>query len=278
MSFKIVVDSCCELPEPYKSAPNTEFVPLGISVGDYHIMDDETFNQAEFLQKVREYDGVPKSACPSPDRYMRAFDCDYDDIYVITLTAKLSGSYNSALLGRNLYFDEKGKRNIHVFDSESASGGEAQVAMTAWKYAEQGLPFEEVVKKTEAFRDNMKTYFILDSLEALRKNGRMSNVKAMVASTLNIKPVMGGDHGLIELRGQAIGMKKAIIKMIEIMEKEATNPGERSLVITHCNCSERAHVVRDMILKKIPFKDSLIMDTNGISSLYASDGGFIVTC
>ena len=83
MSFKIVVDSCCELPEPYKSAPNTEFVPLGISVGDYHIMDDETFDQAEFLQKVREYEGCPKSSCPSPDRYMRAFDCDYDDVYVL---------------------------------------------------------------------------------------------------------------------------------------------------------------------------------------------------
>ena len=278
MSFKIVVDSCCELPEPYKSAPNTEFVPLGISVGDYHIMDDETFNQAEFLQKVREYEGFPKSSCPSPDRYMRAYDCEYDDIYVVTLSSHLSGSHNSALLGKNLYIEEKGKKNIHIFDSESASGGEAQIAMTAWKYAEQGLPFEEVVEKTEAFRDNMKTYFILDSLEALRKNGRMSNVKAMVATTLNIKPVMGGVKGIIELRGQAIGMKKAIIKMIDIIAKEATNPEERSLVITHCNCPERAQVVRDMILKKIPFKDSLVMDTNGISSLYASDGGFIVTC
>lgn len=278
MSFKIVVDSCCELPEPYKSAPNTEFVPLGISVGDYHIMDDETFNQAEFLQKVREYEGCPKSSCPSPDRYLRAYDCEYDDIYVVTLSSHLSGSYNSALLGKNLYHEEKGEKNIHIFDSESASGGEAQVAMTAWKYASQGLPFEEVIEKTEEFRDNQKTYFILDSLEALRKNGRMSNVKAMVATTLNIKPVMGGVHGVIELRGQAIGMKKAFIKMIEIMMKEATNPEERHLVITHCNCAERAQVVRDMILKKIPFKDSLVMDTNGISSLYASDGGIIVTC
>ena len=114
--------------------------------------------------------------------------------------------------------------------------------------------------------------------------GRELDFKALAAASGNksaelvhLKEVQGLT-GYIRGGCSPIGMKKAFVKMIEIMMKEATDPENRHLVITHCNCPERAHVVRDMILKKIPFKDSLIMDTNGISSLYASDGGIIVTC
>ncbi len=100
MSYKIVVDSCCELPEELKGDPRFEIVPLGIEVGDWHIQDDAGFNQAEFLKKVAECPTCPRSSCPSPDRYKQSFDCDADHIYVVTLSANLSGSHNSAVLGK----------------------------------------------------------------------------------------------------------------------------------------------------------------------------------
>ena len=103
MSYKIVVDSCCELPEELKGDPRFEIVPLGIEVGDWHIQDDAGFNQAEFLKKVAECPTCPRSSCPSPDRYKQSFDCDADHIYVVTLSANLSGSHNSAVLGKNMY-------------------------------------------------------------------------------------------------------------------------------------------------------------------------------
>ena len=123
----------------------------------------------------------------------------------------------------------------------------------------------------------MPTSFVLDNLETLRKNGRLSGVKALVASTLSIKPVMGADTGEIIQLGQAVGIKKALAKMAEIVAKEALSPEEKTLMITHCNCPERAESVREMILSRIKVKDTLIMDTKGVSSMYANDGGVIVT-
>lgn len=169
MSYKIVVDSCCELPEELKGDPRFEIVPLGIEVGDWHIQDDAGFNQAEFLKKVAECPTCPRSSCPSPDRYKQSFDCDAEHIYVVTLSANLSGSHNSAVLGKNLYEEKHNDKKIHVVDSKSASCGEAQIALKAMELEEQGLSFEEIVKRLEDFRDEMNTYFVLNNLETLRK-------------------------------------------------------------------------------------------------------------
>ena len=277
MSYKIVVDSCCELPEELKGDPRFEIVPLGIEVGDWHIQDDAGFNQAEFLKKVAECPTCPRSSCPSPDRYKQSFDCDAEHIYVVTLSANLSGSHNSAVLGKNLYEEKHNDKKIHVVDSKSASCGEAQIALKAMDLEEQGLSFEEIVKRLEDFRDEMNTYFVLNNLETLRKNGRLTGVKALVASTLNIKPVMGATaEGTIIQLGQAIGFKKALQKLADTVVQGTKNPQKKCLMITHCNNPAKAESVRQMILEKVQFADSRILDTAGISSMYANDGGIII--
>ncbi len=278
MSYKIVVDSCCDLPEEYRKDPRFEVVPLGLEVGDYHIMDDENFNQKEFLEKVATSDQCPKSACPSPDRYMRAYTTDAEDVYVVTLSSHLSGSYNSAILGKEIYHEELGDKNIYVADSLSAACGETQIALKAMELAESGLSFEEVIPLLETYRDRMNTYFVLDNLDTLRKNGRLSGMKAFVASTLNVKPIRAGNHGDIVQRGQGVGIKKALIKMTELVVRETEHPEEKRLMISHCNCFERAMVVKDMIMAKAPFQDVIVVDTAGVASMYANDGGIVVTC
>ena len=147
MSFKIVVDSCCELPEEYLQDPRFEIVPLGLEVGDYRIQDDESFDQAEFLKKVAESPQCPRSACPSPEKFREAYCTEAEHVYAITLSSHLSGSYNSAVLGMNLYREKYGKKQIHVVDSESASCGETQIVKKLVELEEQGLPFEEIVKQ-----------------------------------------------------------------------------------------------------------------------------------
>ena len=277
MSFKIIVDSCCELPEEYLQDDRFEIVPLELEVGEYRVADDEHFDQAEFLKKVAEYPKCPKSACPSPDRFREAYRTEAEHVYVITLSSHLSGSYNSAVLGMNLYREKYGKKQIHVIDSESASCGETQIARKLVELEEAGLPFEEIVKQIEAFRSNVHTYFVLDNLETLRKNGRLTGVKALVASTLSIKPIMAGDKGNIIQRGQSVGMKKALRRMAEIVLEEAGDTKDRVLMITHCNAPDRAETVKKLLMEKADFKDCLIMDTRGVSSMYANDGGVIVT-
>ena len=278
MSFKIVVDSCCDLPADLKKDSRIQVVPLILQIDDHVIVDDETFDQADYLAKVAASENCAKTACPSPELYMEAYDCDADDIYVVTLSSKLSGSYNSALLGKNLYHEERGEKNIYIADSLSACCGETQIALKAIELAESGLSFEEVVEKLEVFRDEMNTYFVLDSLETLRKNGRLTGMKALVATTLNIKPVCCGIRGEIVQRSQGIGIRKALVKMTELVKIEVKNPEEKHLMITHVNCYERACVVRDMILKNVPFKDSIIVDAAGVATTYAGDGGIVVTC
>lgn len=278
MSYKIVVDSCCELPKEYLNDPRFERVPLGLEVGeDYHILDDENFNQAEFLQKVAECPTCPKSSCPSPERFMEAYNVDAEHIYVVTLTSKLSGSYNSAELAKKLFEETYGEKKIHVVDSLSASGGETQIALKLMELEEEGLSFEEIVEQIEKFRDEMGTYFVLDNLETLRKNGRLSGVKAVVASTLNIKPVMKADEGEIVQKGQSIGIKKALTKMVELLLSELKDSEMKRVIITHCNAISKAEFVQKLLEAKIKCKEMLILDMAGISSMYANDGGIIVT-
>ncbi len=279
MSYKIILDSCGELPEKLKNDEHFEIVPLGLEVGEYQIMDDENFNQKEFLQKVAQSKTCPKSSCPSPERYMKAYQTDADNIYVVTLSANLSGSHNSAILGKNLYHEAHGEKNIHIVDSCSASCGETQIALLAQELEEEGRhTFTEIVERLEKYRDSMHTYFILDNLETLRKNGRLSAVKAIIASTLSIKPVMGANsEGVILQHSQAIGMKKGIQKMADLIVKEAGNSAEKRLMITHCNCPDRAQYTKEMLEKKADWREIVIMDTAGISSMYANDGGIIVT-
>lgn len=278
MSYKIVLDSCGELPDQLKSDNRYEIVPLELQVGEERMWDDETFDQKDFLQKVAACPTCPKSACPSPERYMQAFDCAAEDIYVVTLSGNLSGSYNSAYLARSMYLEKNPDKKIHVFDSCSASCGETQIAFYISSLAEEGKSFEEIIPLAEQFRDDLTTYFVLDNLDTLRKNGRLSRVKAFVASTLAVKPVMGStDDGNIVQRGQAIGMKKALAKMADIILGEKTDLQKRILMITHCNCPDKAEKFKEIICKKADFRDILIMDTAGVSSMYANDGGIIVT-
>ncbi|MDE7200156.1 MAG: DegV family protein [Lachnospiraceae bacterium] len=277
MSYKIVVDSCCELPEKYKNDSRFQIVPLGLEVGDYVILDDAGFDQKTFLKKVADYPLCPKSSCPSPEKFMEAYHDQAEEVYAVTLSSHLSGSYNSAELAKSLYSEKYGKKKIHVIDSESASCGETQLVEEILACKEAGLSFEETVDRVETFKRKMRTYFVLDNLETLRKNGRLSMVKALVASTLNIKPVMVGNLGVIEQKGQAIGINKALAKMADCIVNDVENPQERTLMITHCNCPERAEFMRSLMEKRASYKDVLIMDTAGVSSMYANDGGVIVT-
>ncbi len=277
MSFRVVLDSCGELTKDMKQSGKFVNVPLQITVGEYNIVDDETFNQADFLKKVAECPECPKTSCPSPEKYMESYRCEAERIYVVTLSAELSGSYNSAVLAKELYEEEHGEKSIYVFNSRSASVGQTAIALKIAECEEAGMSFAEVVEHVEDYISHQNTYFVLESLETLRKNGRLSGVKALVATALNIKPYMGATpEGTIIQLGQARGIKKALSKMVETFVAKLENPEEKTVAISHCNCYERAMSVKKMVEEKVRVKDIIVLDTNGISSTYASDGGIII--
>lgn len=277
MSYRIVVDSCGEFTEEMKKDSHFVHAALHLYIDGEQFVDDESFPRLDFIKKMNASPNCPKSSCPSPESYREAFDCGAEHLYAVTLSAELSGSYNSAVLGRNLYLEDHPDAKIHVFNSCSASVGEMRIAQKIQEYEESGMDFEEIVKAVERFALEMHTYFVLENLENLRKNGRLSAVKAFVASALNIKPVMGAtDQGVIIQLGQARGMHKALRKMVETMAAETKNPEEKVLALCHCNNRERAEYVKEEIRKLLKVKDILILETSGVSTLYAAEGGIIM--
>ena len=277
MSFKVIVDSCGELTEEMKASGCFETASLSMQVGGIHIVDDETFDQADFLRRVAESSECPKSSCPSPEQYMERYHCQADRVYAVTLSAELSGSYNSAQLGRNLYKEEYGEKQIHVFNSCSASIGETLIALKNQECEEAGMEFSQVIETVDAYIESQHTYFVLENLDTLRKNGRLTGIKSLVAGALNIKPIMGSTpEGNICQKGQSRGVKKALTKMVDFVVAEAGDARDKILAISHCNCEERAMEVKRMLLEKMQVKSCFVVDTAGISSMYANDGGIIV--
>lgn len=279
MDYKIIVDSCGELTHRMKESGIYRTASLSMQVDGDVIVDDASFDQKDFLRRVAASPECPKSSCPSPEEYMSLYGGSEKRVYIVTLSSELSGSYNSAQLGRKLFMEEHGKdeKQIYVFNSRSASVGETLIAMKIQECEDRGLDFERTVKTTEKYIESQHTYFVLENLDTLRKNGRLTGIKSFVASALNIKPVMGSTpEGTICQLGQARGIKRALVKMIDQIARESRDTAGKILGIAHCNCPERAREVERMLLDKIKVKGSFIVDTAGISTMYANDGGIIV--
>ena len=275
--YKIIIDSCGELSEEMKADGHYENVALTLQLGQEEIVDDETFDQADFLKKVAASQEGPKSACPAPHAYLEAMECDADHIYVVTLSSKLSGSYNSACLARDMYLEDYPDKKVLVVDSKSASIGQTLIGLKIAACENAGMEYEEILKVVEQYVAGQHTFFVLETLETLRKAGRLSDLKAMIASTLNIKPIMGStDEGSIQQLAQARGMNKALDRMVQSMMEVTTDCEKKIVAISHCNCKERALQLKEKVEKVANFKDIFIVDTAGVSSMYANDGGVIM--
>ena len=276
--YKIIIDSCGELSEEMKADGHFCSVPLELEIDGTRFVDDETFDQGDFIQTISASKKGAKSSCPSPELYMVAFEGEEENVYGVTLSASLSGSYNSAMLAVDLYKDEhSGGKNIHIFNSCSASVGETLIGLKIQECEEAGMTFDEVIEAVDAYIAEQNTFFVLESLETLRKNGRLSNIKAIVASTLNIKPVMASTpEGTICQVGQSRGMKKALARMIQEMIAVTKNCENKILAIAHCNCLDRALYVKGLVEQVAKFRDIIVVDTRGVSTMYANDGGIIL--
>ena len=283
MTYKIIGDSCLDLTEELKKDPGFQMIPLTLQVGNVQVTDDETFDQSAFIEMVKACPECPKTACPSPESFKKAYEeADADAVFVITLSNHLSGSYNSAVLAKELYEEEKKEagepvtKKIAVIDSLSASSGELDQALYIRDLCEQGLDFETVAEMAEAYSHRMKTYFVLETLDTLRKNGRLSGLQAFFATALNIKPVMGAEEGVIIKLDQARGINKALQRMCDIAVKETGDTSGKRVVICHVNHQERALYVKAELEKRASFKEIVITEAAGVATVYANDGGIIL--
>jgi len=276
MSFKIVVDSCCEMTPQMQKDPCYTKVPLTIRSNGSTFVDDETFDQADLLWAMKQSQDAPGTSCPSPQAYLDAYQCGAEDVYVVTLSALLSGSFNSAHQAKLMLMEDQPEVNVHVFNSCSAVCGETLIALKIKELAESGMPYKKVVREVEQFISKMETLFVLENLENLRKNGRLTKLQAVITGTLKIKLFcMATPEGEITKAGQALTVKQALTKLVDRAAKDPEHVGRLSIV-SHCNCLDRAFQVKQMLESKCQFSDVLITGAGGITTVYADDGGIVV--
>lgn len=273
--YSIVVDSCCDLTMAMCSNGAFKVVPLTIHVGDRSFVDDNHLCQKELLNAMVSCPVAPNTSCPSPANYLDAFEASEGDIYVVTLSALLSGSHNSARQAALMFQEDHPNRNIYVFNSCSASAGEVLLALKINEFANTGMSFGDVVRCGDAFIAEMNTLFILETLDNLKKNGRLTKVQAALTGTLKIKLLMGATpEGEICKRGQALSVKQGLGKLVQMIKNDEKHRG-KTLCIAHCNCIARAEELRIQVLKHCDLKNVIVCDTHGISTVYANDGGIV---
>lgn len=275
MSMKVIADSSNDMTEDLKKEYAVELIPFKLTLDGREYVDDENLDPIAFISDMVASKDIPRSACPSPNDFMNAYEGE-EDCFVVTISAKLSGTFNSAQIGKDMFIEEHPQKKIHIVDSKSASIGETLISMKLHELMRKGLSFEDIVEQITKYTEGMKTLFVSESLDNLIKNGRISKFKGVIATALNIKPIMGADDGEIVMYEKARGSNKAFDRLVEMIADYAHDVEERVLAISHVNNLARALSLKEAILKKYPFKDAIIVQTRGLSSLYCDNQGIII--
>jgi DegV family protein with EDD domain len=274
MGVTIIVDSCCDVTEELAARYGIVSIPLNIMLGERQIPDDASLNMEAFMRDMKACTGKVGSASPSPGLFQDAF-VEAGESYAVTLSGNLSATYSSASLGAQMA--REAGAVTHVFDTKSASAGEVLIAVKIGEMVRAGAKRSAIIASIERFIKQMKTYFVLESIDNLVKNGRLSKIKGKIISVLNIKPIMGSDgDGNIALFSRARGEKQIIEKLADTVRESGRETEDACMVIAHCNNSRLAGKLKDAIVERYRFRDILIVPTKGISSLYANEGGLII--
>lgn len=278
--MKILVDSCCDMSPALLEQIQASVAPLTITIGSQDYVDDGSVDIPSYLAAMNASKVPVRSACPSPRLYAHNIEQAEDGCLVLTLSSQLSGSHNAAMLGMQLARETCPDRPVHVFDSQSASAGETYLALMLRELIDAGHSFEEIVSAVEEKIASLHTLFVLDSLDNLVKNGRINKAVALIANVLSIRLLMSDDgHGAIKMVSKARGIKGALAQMVDTCRKhtEGLAAGSQRLVLSYCNCRERAEQVIAMIREKCPAIGEIVLTpTSALSSMYANDGGIVI--
>ncbi len=280
MKIQIIADSCCDVTQELRDKTNVKIASLHIIVdGHKEYIDDDSLDISMLLDAIHKSPAPLKTAAPSPEAYaelMRASEA----CVVVTLSAKLSGSYNAAMAGRDMVLEEYPDKKIAVFDSKSAAAAEVLMVLKLQEMIDEGMSFEEICEVFPAYVDKTRTLFVLEDLTTLIKNGRIPKMVGMLATILMFRPIMGenGEGEIIQLK-KVRGTQKALKRLVETVAEKTKDIADKTLVlaISHCNCPERAIQVKDDILASCSaIKEVIIQPTRGISTTYANNGGIIL--
>ncbi len=275
--FQIIVDSASDLDSKYVKNKEIGFriVPLTITIGDKNYVDDDNINVDEMLESLHKYKGKTSTACPSPEAFSKYYT-DAENTFVVTISSKLSGTYNAACLGAK-EFENDSNFKIHVIDSKLVSGAEELIVDKLVELIESGLEFNDIVTEIDKFRDERQLFFTLAKFDNLIANGRMSKIVALIAKTLIIRPVCKGVEGEIKVIEKVIGVNNAFKKMATFISKAVQTFKDKVLIINKCKADNECEQLVKLIKENCDFKEIRIKETKGLCSFYALEKGLIVS-
>lgn len=274
MKRKIVADSSCDMWE--LNGVDFAVAPMTISTDNKHYVDNQELDVHLMSEELAKYKGVSHTACPSVGSWLDCYE-GYDEVFVVTLTGAMSGTYNSAMTAKGIYEEENENVKVHVFDSLS-TGPEIRLLIEKLKeMIDEDLPFEEIVEKGQDYLNHTRLFFALKSLHNFAMNGRVSKAVASAIGVLNISIfATASEEGTIQQISKCRGEKKVVKSMIEHLENAGYHGGK--VRISHADNLKLAHNVRDKILELYPNADIIVYPMGGLCTYYAEIGGLLVGC
>ena len=265
MNTRIIVDSTTELMPEYRE--RVKVIPLIVRFGEEEYIDGVTIDHKTFYEKLIESDVLPATSQANPDTFMRAFDeikAAGESAVVITLSSKLSGTYQSAIIAAEDY------DNIYVVDSGTVTIGASILTELALKYLDEGMDARTVAEKLEEDKKKIHIVALVDTLEYLKKGGRISKTVAFAGTLLNIKPVISVTDGEINMLGKARGSKMGNNLLVQEIEKAGGIDFSKPVLLGYSGLS-------DILLKKYIEDSRHIWDSNLESVRYTTIGSVIGT-
>lgn len=246
MRVKLIADSASDLPKWLCDKYDIDILPLKVIFSDGDYYDGEELSSEDFFKKIKEMNEVPKTSQVTPNQFMNAFEKykDYDHVLCFTLASVASGTYQSANLAMQEYDDV----NIHLIDSESLSMGEGLLVLKVAQLLQDGQSVESVLSQIDEIKSKIGVYFTVDSLNFLKKGGRIKGTEAFIGELLKIKPILRVEDGITKPFAKVRSMKKAI----ENMATQIDGLNVEMVVVAHGDGAKSAEKLQAELEKKIP--------------------------
>lgn len=278
MTYNIVCDSSCDLKstELQPGYLHLEVVPMQITVGDREYLDNESLNVPLLLEDMATEKSSAGTACPSPAAFARAFE-KADCSVCFTISSNLSGTYNAAVLARDMVLEEHPEKKICVIDSRSTAGAMVLLTRKAQSLLEVEDPdFDKVCEELRIYQASLRTVFTLECFDNLIKNGRMRPLVGNLLHTLGIHVIADATpQGTIHVSGKARGEAKTYQAIVDLMRQSKDCDGAE-VVLSHCENLPGALKPKELILRELPVKDVTLVSCRGLTTFYAMEKGLIV--
>ena len=273
--IKIITDGSCDLSHEVLNKFNINVVALGVSFGEEHYTAGVDIDNKEFYAKMKESKELPKTFCPSPENFCKEYQCEEDKIIVIALSSKLSGTYNSASLARDLYLSEHKEKDIRVIDSMTGSIGAGLLLIKAAKMISEGKDIDEIVEAIENLKEKISFYGTLETLENAIKGGRINPLAGKIIGALNFKAIVQIKDGVVKPIDKARGESNSIKKVANYITSSIEDTKDKILCLMHANCPEKAHKLLSIIEKTHKFDEVYISEVGPVMGTYTSEGAVL---